>query len=95
MATLLLAPGITEADSDPVVLAAGASATVFLTGAGANAVTIGLISIQVQSAASAWSEAYAMESPGKRTARVDGPITFRIHRRAGGVGAVAVGVDRG
>lgn len=93
MATVLLASGLSEAQSDPVTLADGAKATLFLTGPGAGA-AIGSIAIQLQAADNTWADAYAMEAPGRRTAQLNGPMTFRVARRAGGTGSKAVGVDR-
>lgn len=95
MATSLLAIGTTALDSSSVTLASGEFALLFLTGAGASASAQGLVTIQVQSAAGAWTDAYSMEGLSQRTARVDGPLTFRVRRRVGGPGAQAVGVDRG
>ena len=94
MPSSLLTPAVTEANSDPVTLGVAESATLFLTGPGASAATVGLVSIQLQTVDGGWVDAYAMNSPEHRTARLSGPITFRVHRQFGGSGALAVGVER-
>lgn len=94
MPSSLLAPALTEANSDPVTLAAAEGASLFLTGPGANASTVGLITIQFQAGDGTWWDTYAMDSPAHRTAHLTGPAVFRVKRRFGGVGALAVGVER-
>ena len=93
MATTILATGTTAAASAPASLAAGESATLFMTGAGAATVPVdAVIELQFQRTDGNWTKAYTMSwAEQKMTARFDGPVTFRVSRR---LSPEAYGVDR-
>lgn len=94
MATELLSPDITEVDSANVTVADGARATLFLTGPAAQGASMtGAIAVQMQAANAGWSNVYWMDA-AHRTARIDGPATFRLRRFARDKLSLALGVDR-
>ena len=95
MATTLLAPGTAEAVSSPVTLAAGETATIFLTTSTGEFVPLIVpISVQFQRADNSWSTAYQMEGPHRLTARFDGPVVFRVFRPATDAWQPGTGVER-
>lgn len=95
MATELLAPDTLAASSAAVTLAAGESATLFLTASTGEFVPQGIpISVQFQRADLSWSTVYQLESPYRLTASFDGPVVFRAYRPASGLGLPGVGVAR-
>lgn len=94
MATEVLPAALTEADSATITLADGIRANLFLTGAAAQAASMtGAVLVQFQNSGSGWTNVFWMDN-GHRTARIDGPVTFRVRRPVRDERSLALGVDR-
>ncbi|MDQ8046835.1 MAG: hypothetical protein REI11_19685, partial [Patulibacter sp.] len=93
MATEILVPATTAAQSDPVALNDGQTATVFLTSTDPSLpANVGLV-LQLQRAGGAWVDVLSLQAPDRATARVTGPTSFRVVRGAPGVRPVPIGAE--
>lgn len=97
MATELIALGKTEAFSDPVTLAGGEEALVFIAADGSGSIPEGVkVDIEFQSSADNWGTVSQMRAPELVAVIVPGPCTFRVRRhRVPDQWGVSVGVDQG
>lgn len=94
MPSELLAPGTAAATSAETVLADGQTATIFLTSDNGSGIpNDSPLFIQLQRSTSAWNDLIILSGPGKLSADVHGPVTFRVSRRAPGVYASPLGAE--
>ena len=94
MPSELLAPGTAAAISAETVLADGQTATIFLTSDNGSGIpNDSPLFIQLQRSTSAWNDIIILSGPGKLSADVHGPVTFRVSRRAPGVYASPLGAE--
>jgi hypothetical protein len=94
MATQLLAPGTTAADSADITASAGTPVTLFLKGTADGPADSGaLCEIKVKDTSGFYHKIGELNGrdPGKAAVVIDGPGTYRVSRIAG----ASCGVDQG
>lgn len=90
MATQILAPGNSAAASTPETLAAGQSASLFLSSTDSEKPFKGTkIDVQLQKEDTTWSTVATLVWPSNPAVQFNGPATYRV-KRAPSLGAVGV-----
>jgi hypothetical protein len=94
MPSELLAPGTAAATSADTVLADGQTATIFLTSDNGSGIpNDSPLFVQLQRSTGAWNDLHILRGPDTLTADIQGPVTFRVSRRAPGVYASPLGAE--
>lgn len=95
MATQLLAPGTSLAESAEVTLTAGETAFICMTVNGNEYVGAGEIEILIKRASGLFTvSSFRLLAPNRTDAAIPGPCVFKVRRRLQSVDATAVGCDR-